>query len=131
LHRLIPLFRFEPVAYAAAPWRTCDGLFLCASVKLPGMKLQFSLATLLVCMTVVAVVCVVCATVPVRQSVGGTYMIAGLIHTDISEWDDSPEVSDVLRRFSIWGPISGAVTLFTLWLIRRLQSRRDTEPPVG
>jgi hypothetical protein len=104
---------------------------LTPSAIVRNMKLQFSLATLLACMTVLAVVCAACAMVPVHQSVGGSYTIAGIIHTDISEWDDSPEVNDVLRRFSIWSPLSVAATLGVLWAVRRLKSRRHTEPPVG
>ena len=35
--------------------------------EVAAMKLQFSLATLLVCMTVLAVVCAICVQIPVRE----------------------------------------------------------------
>ena len=47
----------------------------------------------------------------------------------------TPSVSDIAFRLaiwvSLWVSLSIAATLAALWAIRRLKSRRHTEPPVG
>ena len=103
------------------------------------MKLQFSLATLLVCMTVLAVVCAAAVTIPVheprpvkvpRTITDSQGYLRFIFETHIIEWR-IVTAADVVRRFFVWGPASIAATLATLWAISRLKSRRHTEPPIG
>ena len=102
------------------------------------MKLQFSLATLLVCMTVLAVVAAISARMPVwellaewlnppRFAPGGTVYQA----INRSYWERPPHGAEIVLRLAIWGPVAIAATLGVLWTIRRLKSRRHTDPPVG
>jgi hypothetical protein len=88
------------------------------SATLHGMKLQFSLATLLVCVTVLAVVAGLCASVKVRQD-------AVIVENHLGQtaiYDEaSPEISQLpnetkfARRVSLWVPASVAATLGVLW----------------
>jgi hypothetical protein len=104
-----------------------------------SMKLQFSLATLLVCMTVLAVVCAVAAVLPVYEETLGTPAITvenlpdGSTRTierqDYSE-SHRPTTFNISTRVTLWGTPALAGTLTALWAIRRLKSRRHTEPPV-
>ena len=88
------------------------------------MKLQFSLATLLVCVTVLAVVAAVAAKVPVQAS--------GLeISWYDGTYDRPPNAAELASRLAWSWPLALAATLGVLWAIRRLKSRRHTEPPVG
>jgi hypothetical protein len=91
------------------------------------MKLQFSLATLLVCMTVLAVVAAICALVKVHQDAVIDENHVGQTAT----FDEvSPEIirlpngTEFASRIFLWGPISVAVPLTALWTIRRLKSGR-------
>jgi hypothetical protein len=87
------------------------------------MKLQFSLATLLVCLTVFSVVAGICASRPVDQFAVGTIMDQEPMRT--------PNVREVFWRMAYWEPPILAATLGVLWTIRRLKSRRHNESPVG
>jgi hypothetical protein len=103
------------------------------------MKLQFSLATLLVCMTVLAVVCAASIALPVSEwqpspaSVRGraAMMPDGATLTVFYRLTRPPNGADVAWRMALWGIPAVAATLGVPWTIRRLKSRRHTEPPVG
>jgi hypothetical protein len=107
------------------------------------MKLQFSLATLLVCVTVLAVVCAVSVNadvvetrlVPKTTLVPLTPFTRGVIWPPIEatakEIHRSPTRADIVWRLAIWGPNSVIATLVLLWSIRRLKSRRANGPLVG
>ena len=89
------------------------------------MKLQFSLAMLLVCVTVLAVVAAICSQVKVfiQDPFATTY-------SDFSGYWQ-PSWKTIAGRL-IWSePLALAATLVTLGAIRRLKSPRHTEPPVG
>jgi hypothetical protein len=92
------------------------------------MKLQFSLATLLVCMTVLAVVCAACALVPVYFCIDSTRGFGKQYTTSISF---PPTLLTFAQRLAWSVPLALAATFGVLWAIRRLKSRRHTEPPVG
>jgi hypothetical protein len=92
------------------------------------MKLQFSLATLLVCMTVLAVVCASAAMIPVHVQTAVSWN-GNWPHVD--QINHSPNPSEVARRLAIGSPLALAATLAILWAIRRLKSRRENGPPVG
>ena len=87
------------------------------------MKLQFSLATLLICMTVFAIVAGICASRPLDQFAVGTIMD--------QEPTRAPNVREVFWRMAYWEPQILVATLAGLWIVRRLKSRREIEPPVG
>jgi hypothetical protein len=103
------------------------------------MKLQFSLATLLVCMTVLAVVTSLAIGLKVHEPTVET------ITKVVGEGNNrlfikTPKQSTILRaatgpeaawRLALWGPVAITAVLVMLWAIRRLKSRRHTEPPVG
>jgi hypothetical protein len=97
------------------------------------MKFQFSLATLLVCTTVLAVVCAFAVSVPVRlrhwdqrvANLGAKY------HPSDQSVERSPTPEDIGIRLTTWGPLAIVATLAILWAIRRLKSRCHTELPVG
>jgi hypothetical protein len=110
------------------------------------MKLQFSLATLLICMSVLAVVVAVGMKVPVQDIevswVQKPYPLpAGDIHkvqhSKNNMWEvtagikRSPNAAELAVRLAWSWPLAIAATLGVLWAIRRLKSRRHTEPPVG
>jgi hypothetical protein len=93
------------------------------------MKLQFSLATLLVCMTVLAVVLSYSISKPVIEPLDYSNALGPF-------WSDhdiarNPTLREVSFRFLCFGPPALIGTLAALWAIRRLKSRRHTEPPVG
>ncbi len=94
------------------------------------MKLQFSLATLLVCLTVLAVVCGVAAVLPVYFTTRVTNFSVPEAPTMTTD-SRSPSATDIAWRLAWAGPIAIAATLATLWTIRRLKSRRENGPPVG
>jgi hypothetical protein len=97
---------------------------------MPIMRFQFSLATLLVCMTVLAVVAALSVGVPF-------YMTTWIPDRSFGDSGGFFEISypitgwEIARRFVLWGTPATAATLGTLWAIRRLKSRRRTEPPGG
>ena len=96
------------------------------------MKLQFSLATLLVCTTVLAVVFATCATVPVHEHVvvSPTGPPFDAVFGEF-DWQRTPGLDEVLQRSILFGTLAVLMMLTALWAIRRLKSRRQTEPPVG
>ena len=104
-----------------------DGPFLCAGGKLAGMKLQFSLATLLGCMTVFSIVAAVCVnnSVPVYN-----YNRANMSDSELVGWRP-PNGWETMQRLTTWEPPIVLATFGLLYAIRRLRSRRHTEPPVG
>ena len=42
-----------------------------------------------------------------------------------------PTSREIVGRMALWGPLAIAAALGVLWTVRRLKSRRHTEPPVG
>jgi hypothetical protein len=113
-----------------------------------GMKLQFSLATLLVCMTALAVVCALSISIPVNENPPSRLYRDGKgsireesvnrtipVPTDWKEIEQrltrNPNGRDVAWRMAVWGPLAIAATLGVLWTVRRLKPRRHTEPTVG
>jgi hypothetical protein len=108
------------------------------------MKLQFSLATLLVCVTVLAVVCAAAVRLPVYETLSTNRRVPADINGipiensgsgDIFSWviadSHPPTAQSIVRRLALWGPSALAVTFYAFWLIRRLKSRRENGPPVG
>jgi hypothetical protein len=100
-----------------------------------AMKLQFSLATLLVCMTVLSGVCAAAVALPVRE--------AAIVATDVScsgprppqltimVMSRQPTTSEIAIRIAWVAPLTLAATFGGLWTIRRLKFRRENGPPVG
>jgi hypothetical protein len=101
------------------------------------MKLQFSLATLLVCLTVPAVVCALAVEIDVAET--RINFTAGSIMRPTDSWEHQriaiihrpPTALEMIERIFMWGIPALITTLAVLWSIRRLKSRRHTEPPVG
>ena len=89
------------------------------------MKLQFSLATLLICMTVLAVVIAICAAIPVSEFVNteDPFAMPMEIHR-------SPTLGEMAFRVSTWGVLAIANTIAALWTIRHLKSDRHNGPLV-
>ena len=116
------------------------------------MKMQFSLATLLVCITVLASVSVI-ATRPVHEEhwkmpppVTTHVFLTGPDGVVIDDTYPEPKVdwnslkftvtraptwSEMARRLAWVGPLAIALLVTVLWATRRLKSRRHTELPVG
>ncbi len=98
------------------------------------MKLQFSLATLLVCMTVLAVVLALCTTIMVPPPKFETVIFeSGRSKTVpvVGLSPHRPNFSEVCQRAAWAAPLSLIVTAITILAIRRLKSRRENGPPVG
>ena len=102
------------------------------------MKLQFSLATLLVCTTVLGVVCAFAISCPVNDTEIFVKKYSDPHTFDriqtlkfIRRFTRTPDFREFAWRMAIWGSPAVAATVGTLWTIRRLNSRRHTEPPVG
>ena len=97
------------------------------------MKLQFSLATLLVCVTVLGLVCALAAVVPVYERVPYGYGSYTRDSANLPTIDRIrlPSASERVRRIGFWVPASAIIMLGVLWTIRRLKSRRENKPPVG
>jgi hypothetical protein len=98
------------------------------------MKLQISLVTLLVCMTVLAVVLALCTTIMVPAPKFETVIFESGRSKTVPVQGLSPHrpnFSDVCQRAEWAAPLSLFVTATTILAIRRLKSRRHTEPPVG
>jgi hypothetical protein len=107
------------------------------------MKPQFSLATLLVCLTMLGVVCAISIGLPVFTShtTSSTTVfykngkpdyqnqIAGASKT-ITE-SRPPTDQEIVKRMAWAGPLAIIATLGALWAIRRVKSRRHAEPPGG
>jgi len=93
------------------------------------VKLQFSLATLLVCITVLAVVCAACVQVSVQDwefrrisdHRAVLYPSAEVDQDGKKAFDRPPQVDEIARRLALWGPASIAATLGVLWIEPRLQ----------
>ena len=98
------------------------------------MKLQFSLATLLVCMTVLAVICRLrcrCAVIlkTNRGAIDGYCLFDSGCEPEIIRLPN--EAISVAFACGGRNLLYVAWPLAALWTIRRLKSRRHTEPPVG
>jgi len=96
-----------------------------------AMKLQFSLATLLVCVTVLAVVCWFSMMIPVK---GEALVSSGPDPFGIEvmfPYSRMPQFADIAVRLALWGPLAIAATLGVQSTIRRLKSRRHTKTPVA
>jgi hypothetical protein len=85
------------------------------------MKLRFSLATLLICVTVLAIVAAICAQVPVTEP---PRLVWGLFSGDMILADSArpPTIGEIVLRLGLWGPVSVAAVLFVLWRVRHLRT---------
>jgi hypothetical protein len=99
------------------------------------MKLQFSLATLLVCMTVLAVVCAVAAVIPVYEETVGKPVVTvetlphGGKRTIVSQEYSvchRATLPNIAMRVALWGTPALAAALILLAI-----GRRENGPPVG
>jgi hypothetical protein len=93
-------------------------------MKLP----RFSLATLLICITVLAVVCAAAIEIPVRQIVLIDFLGAGGVGRAEHVRYEPPTASEFALRLAWAGPLSIAAALAALRMIRRL--RQPNRPPV-
>jgi hypothetical protein len=87
------------------------------------MKLQFSLGTMLVCVTVLAVVLSYCINAPFVERVDFTDP-----RGPFSPDRDFARFKEVSIRFLRLGPPALIATLGVLWAIRRLKPRRENGP---
>ncbi len=95
------------------------------------MKLQFSLATLLVCMTALAVASYLSVRLEVLETM---HFISSDTSVYEGHWEPiyrKPMAREIAWRMAWAGPLAIAATLSLLWAIRRLKSRCHTEPPIG
>jgi hypothetical protein len=115
---------------------------------MPGMKLQFSLATLLVCTAVMGLVCAACMIAPVQDveithaELQGPFTLEKdnlreLTNVGGDAWEivagieRRPYLGEIALRLAWAVPTAVAFIIALPWLARRLKSRRHTEPPVG
>ena len=89
------------------------------------MKLQFSLATLLVCVTVLAVVCGIAAFVPINSEDVYIPRLPPNASEVILVAPSPKSAVDIIGRVAVGCPLSLAATLTALWLIRRLHNPTD------
>jgi hypothetical protein len=101
------------------------------------MKVQFSLATLLVCVTVLAGVCAVATFVPTREAIKPNapaltgYYKGNPVHETFSTIGASsrppfsrrPTAWDIGLRAILWGPLAVAAAAAVLLILRRLSLR--------
>ena len=94
------------------------------------MKLQFTLASTLITIAVLAIVLSYCINIPIIKPT--TYMDSryGSVH-ELHNIARNPTSKEIWWRFVRSGPPAFATTLAVLWAIRRLKSRRHTELPIG
>src|SRR5262245_46999711 len=103
-----------------------------------AMKVQFSLATLLIITTVLAIVCAVCVALPVRAELYRSLELINPpkgeveIRTEgrlvVYEYHRPPTASEIAIRLSIFGPLAIAAVLLTQWALRKMrrhQGRSD------
>jgi len=96
------------------------------------MKLQFSLATMLVCVTMLAGDLALATAIPVKE----TIFICFTPDANPRPGDDKqtysrpPTDGEIVSRLLIVLPLSIAPPLCALWLIRRLKSRGENGQPV-
>src|SRR5215831_15490933 len=102
-----------------------------------GMRLQFSLATLLLLVAVAGIVARVCISIPVNQRLNIRYTAAVFegnpkqYHVHISGSHRSRNLGDASLRMAWALPSAIAATLAILSTIRRLKCRREDEPREG
>src|SRR5262249_30243724 len=106
------------------------------SGRIGGMKLQFSLATLLVCITVQAVVAAICAQIRVtdtseiirqlRLAPSGTRFTQFDVPIELVR--RPPTIGEIALRLGFWGPVSAVATLSVVWIVRRLRRRTCPSP---
>jgi len=90
------------------------------------MKLQFSLATMLLCMTVLAVDSAFCMRLKAFHMISVSEQYVGTATKKIitvvsqSPQTEPPTIAEIILRFAWSVPLSIAATLSALWFIRRL-----------
>jgi hypothetical protein len=90
------------------------------------VKPQFSLATLLICVTVLAIVAGMSTVIPVTHVVNVSYEagpVAPTLLPDKVYEHYRPEARDIAWRLALWWPISIAGTLAVRWIVRRLRGQ--------
>jgi hypothetical protein len=103
------------------------------------MKLQFSLATLLVAVTLICVIASIASLAfcikihePMERTSYWSSNNGGISIESIRQpYDRSPTLLEFARRMALWGTPAITGTVGLLWAIRRLKSRREKGPPVG
>ena len=85
-----------------------------------GMKLQFSLATMLTCTAAVAITAAVCAVLPVQSE---DLIIMGRVWTAQLHPSRHPNLSEFSWRLAWTVPVAIATTLPALWIVRRFWPR--------
>jgi hypothetical protein len=92
-----------------------------------GMKFRFSLSTLLICLTVLAVVCIACAKIDVVErgyppnSLRGRFRVS---NKTTATFVRKPTTAEAAWRMAWSGPVAVSATVASLWLIRRIRARR-------
>ena len=78
-------------------------------------------------MTVLAVVCAISIKIPaINMVIDPDPFSSGFV-----PFSRPPTLSEIVVRTALWGPLAIAGTLAVVWIVRRLKSRREIEPPVG
>jgi hypothetical protein len=96
------------------------------------MKLQFSLVTLLVCMTVLGTVAGACLMIDISLVKHHLAMTPGGSEVEYFELIRSkPNAGQAALRMAWSEPLAVAATLAVLSLVRSLKSRSHTQPPIG
>ncbi len=92
------------------------------------MKLQFSLATILICIAVLAVVCAICVQIPVTEEFDAPPLPGApqSSHPAFSIIDERPPtLLETGQRLAIWWPSSIAAIFTARWAVGRLKFRRE------
>src|SRR5262245_62964329 len=96
------------------------------------MKLQFSLATLLVCITVLAVVCGLAISITVEKKAQWPSRsklewgaVSGYYYGPAIEvvYQEKPTATQITHRLALWGPVSLVATLGVPWIGRRVMTQ--------
>ena len=112
------------------------------------MKLQFSLATLLIGTAILGLVCAACMIAPVpdvdithaelqgpftleKDNLRELTNVGGDTWEIVAGIERRPYFGEIAFRLAWAVPCTFAFFIALPWLIRRLKSRRHTEPPVG
>jgi hypothetical protein len=94
------------------------------------MKFQFSLSTLLICITMLALVCALCVKIRVEKEFDLELKSEHVVITHhLMKYRAPPDGSDIARRLALWGPLAVAGTLACLWGIRKSRSHLNQNPP--
>src|SRR4051812_23261673 len=94
------------------------------------MRIQFSMLTMLLCMTAFAAVCAIAVKLPVDEQIriAVEQVTPNTGYPVYETLRHPPAVQTIAWRLALWAPLANSTTLATVWMLRKRAQRMIASP---